>query len=415
MTNSFHQAVPSQSLPPGAQAKLPTSPVGNASSPVSGAVPASGTTTAAPAAAPVPANKPIPPVQTSTPARPAGAPQQLQTKFKISIPPELVQKFTDAGKAVGSVGAAGYGAYQNFQNMGMLDKAKLYMSDPKNFAQMMGAFSPVAAPLLQTGGLPLLLGAYSFLKDPTYLQSLTNGKIPKLGAANPMLTSNNFKMEAPNVTGTMAPAGAKPLADAVIQPPSGSAAAAAASADARKPLMSAPAYDLASGAGAMTAGIAASKAKGLTGQVLGKTIAPAMTAMELGGVREKVTGTPERSWRDVAKSHQEALNPGAWLENYHRIATDPTADTGSKMVGYLGNSFSNPYVLSKIDPLGNALSTVKGVDDWTGVSNFAHLASGGRVGTSHMSGKDKSVPFSIATMLHLNEPAPQKRVAPWSQ
>ena len=93
------------------------------------------------------------------------------------------------GNAVGGALSLGKGIYDAYKSSpyGMLSGLKGYFENPTNFANTLGALSPIASPLMRTAGLPLLFGAYSALKDPGYLNALTSGKMPKLAAVIPTL------------------------------------------------------------------------------------------------------------------------------------------------------------------------------------------------------------------------------------
>lgn len=407
MTQSFQQSAPGAPPLPGAkQPASMSSPLTNPVKPVGG-VPASGSTANA--------NSFSTPVQ-STPAVPAGgttatpgavssAPKQMS--FSMKVPQEWANKLRGVAEGVGGIASAGANAYQNF-NSGLLGKAKMFMSDPKNFAQTLGALAPIASPLMRTAGMPLMLGAYSFLKDPSYLNALSNGRIPKLGAAIPPAPkSDPFDIGTPSLLGTTKPVASTPMAGALHKP-----VTPVVGQSYSKPNSAADAYDLATGTGGLTAGLTTRKATGALGKAVSRGIAPAMTALELTGAKEKLSGAPEKSWRDVATEHQQSLNPQQWAQNYADIANS-NSSLPAKGLQMTMNSLSNPYLLSRMDPLGNALSAAKGVEDWTGIGNLAHTATGGAIGAP-ASGKTKSVPAALAQMLYLSGPDTrnQRPVAP---
>jgi hypothetical protein len=346
MNNSFSQATPGAKAPPKAPSTAvnppPAVPNATFSKPIQPA--------AAITAGPV----------TSTPAPVKPAQQSLPLNMKISLPEGFANNFANAA---GSIGAAGANAYGKATSpWGALSGIKDYLGQPQNFANMMGALSPIASPVLQAGGLPLMLGAYSLLKDPSYFKDLSGGMLPKLGAVAPTAPKPPSipDFRAPDILGSGTASGQVPLPAAIQSRP------------AQTTVQSTPPPKISTGdkvtaglgAGGALSGMAASR---MVGQGAGKLLGPAvdigMDAANVLGLGRAIDGKDPLPWRQTAKEHGDSLNAANWLARYGHIRDNDELGPGGKALAFATHTVNNPLLAPVSQPISTSLATAKAVED----------------------------------------------------
>lgn len=331
MSNSFRQATPGAAPP-----VSPKTPVVGAVPPVAQqtfskpavpAAPATGTTTAKP---------------TTAPGTQAPKPQPFSMKMDL---PSMAS-------TAGSLISAGSGAYNSVTSPGALGALKTYLGQPQNFANILGALSPIAGPILQNGGLPLMLGAYSMLRDPSYAKDLTGGMLPKLGVANPFAAPSSLTFRTPDIIGSGHMGG----------PTFNPSAATASLPQITKQDMPDP-----------TAAPLDSKIRmgmGLTGagaSILKPKMAPglgiATDLADLTGIPEMMAGKQPGALADKFDQHAHDLNGANWAQGYSNIYNNPQYGATMKALHMLGHTIANPAVNASSSPLSTVGALGRSIGD----------------------------------------------------
>lgn len=380
MNDSFQSVMPgtkptsqsnSQVTQPG---KAPTA--NNFTKPVS-AVPTAAkpvATTSGPAAV-----SPAPPASPAAPS-PTKPPATSTSPFKLNMNMANLGQILSSGV---NLGQAVNGAIPK----DLMGQAKFYLSNPTNFANTVGAFSPVAEPLMRTAGMPLMMGAYSMLRDPNYLKDLSNGFNFKRGALaapvakpappSPPAFDQSFDFPPPPGLGTVAPSGPVVAPNAAVRPPIRLQRNIAAEAErsANPHMMTAGESaekntHLGLGATGMGAGVAAAKLPGAAGRALGgPVLTTGLDVANVAGLPEAMSGKAAPTWEEIARRHETALSPVDWAKGYGHIANSNSSLPSKALQMGVHTAFGNPLAQIAFNPVSTGITAAQNVREGLNAGN----------------------------------------------
>lgn len=338
-------------------------PASNFSQPVS-AVPTPAkpvSTTAGPMASPA----------TTKPAGPAPVgtkPPTASSPFKMNIDMSQIGKLVGTGVNLGQ-------AVQGAIPTDFLSQMKWYLGNPGNFANAVGALSPITQPLMRTAGLPLMMGAYSMLRDPNYARDLTNGYNVKMSAAAAPVTakpaptpSQSFNFDPPTGLGSMQPTGPSLQPNDAIRPPIKLRSTVLQQTQPPGVASNESKARLGLNAAGLGAGLATAKIPGFAGKALGgPVLTTALDAANIAGLPEAFDGKKAPSWEEIARRHESALNPSDWAQGYGQILNNPESGPVGKTVQTLAHTaFANPVSQMVFAPVSTAATAAQNVREGLG-------------------------------------------------
>lgn len=353
MHDSFKSVVPGSKPPSQANSQVtppvkPT-PTSSFSKPVS-AVPTAGqsvaTTSGVAAVSPA----------TTKPAAPSSPASGAPTKFNMNLGNilKLVGPAVTTGKSIAGAIPKDF-----------LGQAKWHLGDPNNFANMVGALSPITEPLMRTAGMPLMMGAYSMLRDPNYAKDLTNGFNFKRGALAapaapakpappaPPAFDKAFDFQPPTGLGTVVSSGPSIAANEAVRAPF------------RLPTGGGKAEDLTRlglAAGGMAAGTAATKIPGAAGRALaGPVLNIGLDAANVAGLPEAMAGKPAPTWEEIARRHESAMNPVHWAQGYKEIADSHSGPVSKALQAGVHTAFGNPLAQIAFNPVSTGVTALQNI------------------------------------------------------
>ena len=338
---------------------------------------------------------PTPQAQAQTAAKPPA-----KVPFNLSL-----STLNNAKSILGSAIGTGYGVYNAYQQspLGMLSGLTGYLGNPTNFANTLGALAPIASPLMRTAGLPLLFGAYSALKDKNYLNDLTAGRFPKMGAALPPAAPAkpvvygpapqpfNFKFRP----GQFIKPG--PTRDPVVAPPQAFPKIEEDS-TAKLRHIAGEGVRIAPAVGALGNNLVRNPVRN---KFINRGLNILTGLSDLASLPERVQGVTPNTLDQTISKWEKARDPFEWAQGLVDTYNDPQKGRLQKTLEMTEQALGNPYIEAFYNPIGNAFVVAKGINDWTGAGNAVHALSGGKYGQP-ATGNTLSVPVAVGQMMHLS-------------